>query len=132
MGKSALEECIKRLEDRYKRNTGVIEAEASAIESLRSKKDILEFRKRYLEIIKNDLLEGYAKSKNKNKGFYKLITKNYSIDEIAALKFNDNMLYTLGHMFTENVDKWFNHLPYINRTSLPRSKEMYSIMNEIV
>jgi hypothetical protein len=122
-----LEECVKRLEDSYKKNNGVIQAEAHAIETLNSRKDILEFRKKYIGILKNNLLKGYENSKHKT-GFYKLIEKKYNIEDIAALKFNDSILFTLGHMSTNTIDNWYNYLPYVSRSTLPKMNEMYRIV----
>jgi hypothetical protein len=130
MSKLQLEECIKRIEDSFKTDKGVINAEAHAVETLSSKKDILEFRKRYIEILKVELLKGYAQSKDKKQSFYRLIGKGYDIGDIAALKFNDSILFTLGHMFTKNVNNWYDNLPYVLKSSLPRQNEMYSEMHK--
>jgi len=130
MSKLKLEECVKKLEDSYAQNKGIIQAEAHAVEALSSKRDILEFRKRYIEILKVNLLSEYEKSKNKKEFFYSLIDKKFEIGDIAALKFNDSMLFTLGHMYTKNVENWYDYLPYVMRSALPKQKEMYKEMND--
>jgi len=130
MGKVALEECVRRLENGYKINKGVIEAEAHAIETLSSKEDILGFRRKYLKIIEDDLLTKYKEVTGKKEGFYALIEKNYDIHNIAVLKFNDAILFTLGHMFIDNVKKWYDTLPYVSKSILPHKNEMYRVMNE--
>lgn len=129
MSRQALEECVTRLENSYKTNKGIVEAEARAIEKLSSKKDILEFRKIYIEILKNNLLEKYDPASEKKEGFSKLIDKNYDINLIAALRFNDSMLFTLGHMYNKNVNNWYNALPYVSRSSIPKQNEMYRTMS---
>jgi hypothetical protein len=128
MSRQALDECVKRLEKSFETNKGIIEAEAKAIEKLNSRKDILDFRKKYIELLKNKTLTEYNESCEK-KGFCKLIDAGFNLDKIATLRFNDSMLFTLGHMYNSSINNWYKHLPYVMKSAIPKQTEMYRAMN---
>jgi len=73
-------------------------------------------------------LDEYAKSDEK-KGFCKLIDNGYDLDKIAALRFNDSLLFTLGHMCGSSINNWYKHLPYVMKSSIPDETKMYRTMN---
>ncbi|MCG2717598.1 MAG: hypothetical protein L6408_02030 [Nanoarchaeota archaeon] len=118
---SDLEYCIQKLEENTKNNIIDPNVEIYAVNRLKEKKDILKFYRTYVGCMKQKLSTEIKK--NKKSHAVKLVDRGYPIQKVAAFFVHDGLMFTLGHIYNQEVLKaWYSVLPHMKR-GFP--KDMY-------
>ena len=123
-----LEHCIKQFDKA--REKGVINShiEIYAVNKLDNKEDILAFYTEYVEFMQDFI--NYEIDAGKESSATKLVDKGYDLEQVAEFFVHDGLMFTLGHIFNQNILKiWYDTLPHMNSDyfdSMYKSSNIFS------